>query len=90
MLAEDDPLFTNWDQDETALQGRYWEQDPARVGAELTAAAARIEATIGGVAPEQYERAGRRSNGSVFTVETLVQYFAHDLVHHAHDIAPAG
>jgi hypothetical protein len=38
------------------------------------------------VTGEQWARPGRRSNGSVFTIETLVQYFAHDLVHHAHDI----
>src|SRR3712207_2854126 len=28
MLAEDDPEFENWDQDETALAERYWEQRP--------------------------------------------------------------
>ena len=28
MLDEDDPLFANWDQDETAVAERYSEQDP--------------------------------------------------------------
>jgi hypothetical protein len=32
------------------------------------------------------ERVGRRSNGSTFTVETLGQYFLHDIVHHLHDV----
>ena len=40
MLAEDDPLFENWDQDAAALAGAYREQDPATVAAELAAAAA--------------------------------------------------
>ena len=31
MLAEDDPLFPNWDQDATAREERYDEQDPATV-----------------------------------------------------------
>jgi hypothetical protein len=86
MLTRDDPLFANWDQDETALERRYGEQEPARVGTELDAAGARISATIQGVSAEQWARPGRRSNGSVFTVDTLTRYFAHDLVHHAHDV----
>jgi hypothetical protein len=86
MLTEDDPLFANWDQDATALEQQYWRQRPAQVSTELEVAAARIGATIAGVAGAQWDRPGRRSNGSVFTVETLVRYFAHDLVHHAHDI----
>ena len=35
MLAQDDPLYPNWDQDETAVAERYGEQDPAVVSAEL-------------------------------------------------------
>ena len=39
MLTEDDPLYPNWDQDETAIADRYDTQDPATVAAELAAAA---------------------------------------------------
>ena len=35
MLAEDDPTFANWDQDVTAVEQRYDEQDPATVADEL-------------------------------------------------------
>src|SRR5271168_4426528 len=42
MLTEDDPLYPNWDQDETAITSRYAEQDPAEVAAELTVAAASL------------------------------------------------
>ena len=45
MLDQDDPLFANWDQDETALADRYDLQDPATVAAELTAAAEAVAAT---------------------------------------------
>jgi hypothetical protein len=86
MLTEDDPLFANWDQDATALDDRYWEQSPPVVAAELGRVGAAVAARFGSVAPDQRHRPGRRSNGSTFTVETLGQYFAHDLVHHVHDV----
>jgi hypothetical protein len=86
MLTEDDPLFANWDQDETALAERYWTQDPAVVSAELAEAAERIADGFAGVHGEQWERPSRRSNGSVFTVDTFGRYFVHDVVHHVHDI----
>lgn len=86
MLEQDDPQFANWDQDETALQKRYWESDPAVVSVELGTAADGAVAAFGTVHGLQWERTGRRSNGSVFTVETLGQYFVHDLVHHLSDI----
>jgi hypothetical protein len=89
LLDEDDPLFANWDQDETALAKRYWEQEPAVVSDELNQAASAMEAAIEAVGADQWTRAGRRSNGSQFTVETLIRYYLHDLVHHAHDVRPA-
>jgi hypothetical protein len=88
MLTEDDPVFGNWDQDETALAERYWEQEPAVVSDALDDALGRMIETIGPVDPAERTRPGRRSNGSPFTVETLCRYFLHDLVHHAHDVSP--
>lgn len=92
MLTQEDPLFPNWDQDATALAERYWSQDRAVVAAELTEAAEAIARTIDGVAVHQWSRPGRRSNGSLFTVDSLARYFLHDLLHHLHDVcgqAPA-
>lgn len=86
MLDSDDPLFTNWDQDETALAERYDLQDPAVVGPELTAAAADVAAVYAGVRDEQWQRPGRRSDGSVFTVESFGRYHLHDVVHHLWDV----
>ena len=89
MLAEDDPQFANWDQDATAIEQRYWEQDPAAVLAQLRPAAESIGAAFAAVSAEQQQRRGRRSDGAAFTVDTLGRYFVHDLVHHARDIGAA-
>ena len=86
LLEEDDPEFANWDQDATALADRYDLQDPVVVADELADAADVIADRFDSVRPDQVERPGRRSNGSVFTVRTLGQYFLHDVVHHLHDV----
>jgi hypothetical protein len=86
MLEQDDPLWANWDQDATAIESRYAEQDPATVAVELVEAAADVAAIYAQVEGEQWQRPGRRSNGSVFTVETLGVYHLHDVRHHLHDI----
>jgi hypothetical protein len=86
MLEQDDPAFANWDQDATAVAERYDLQDPGRVADELADAAASLAAAFAGVRSDQWARTGRRSNGSTFTVETLGQYFLHDVVHHLHDV----
>ncbi|MBO3089622.1 DinB family protein [Cellulomonas dongxiuzhuiae] len=86
MVEQDDPLFANWDQDATALAERYDLQDPAVVADELARAADLTADRFDAVAPDAWERTGRRSNGSLFTVRTLGQYFLHDVVHHLHDV----
>lgn len=87
MLSEDDPQFANWDQDETAVADDYGSQDPATVAEEVVASAAAVAAAYAGVSGDQWQRPGTRSNGDVFTVETLARYHLHDLVHHAHDVS---
>ena len=87
MLSEDDPVFANWDQDETALEKRYWEQDPAQLDEQLRRHAERIAAAFAAVDGAQWDRPGRRSNGSQFTVDTFARYFLHDLAHHAWDVS---
>jgi len=89
MLDDDDPLFANWDQDETAVVERYWTQDPAVVSAELAAAGEQVAASFAAVDGEQWRRRGRRSDGAVFTVESFGRYFVHDWVHHAWDVGAA-
>lgn len=86
MLTEDDPLFPNWDQDETAVTDRYGEQDPAEVTRQLSAAADTLADGFAAVRGDQWRRPGRRSDGAAFTVETFGRYFIHDPVHHLYDV----
>lgn len=86
MLTEDEPRFANWDQDETAIEARYDEQDPAEVDVDLIEAAGHVAGLYSTVTAETSGRRGFRSNGSVFTVETLGLYHLHDVVHHVHDV----
>ena len=88
---QDEPRFANWDQDVTARESRYWEADPAQVSAQLVVAAGVAAAAFDAVADAEWDRKGFRSNGSEFTLRTLGLYFAHDVVHHLHDVgAPVG
>lgn len=86
MLDQVDPEFANWDQDAIAVEQRYAEQDPATVSVELVEAAADAAGLYATVRADQWQRSGRRSNGSAFTVETLGRYHLHDVVHHLHDV----
>jgi hypothetical protein len=86
MLTEDDPLFPNWDQDETATADRYEEQDPAEVARQLGAAAEPLAGRFADVSQDQWRRTGRRSDGAAFTIETFGRYFIHDPVHHLYDV----
>jgi hypothetical protein len=90
MLTEDDPQFENWDQDATAITERYEAQNPAEVGPQLQAAASAIAEAFAVVTNPQWSRPGRRSNGSVFTVDTFACYFLHDLAHHVWDVTRLG
>ena len=86
MLAEDDPLFDNWDQDTTAIEDDYAAQDPTQVAAQLAGAAEGAAAAFAAVPDEAWSRTGRRSDGARFTVESLGRYFVHDPEHHLWDV----
>ncbi len=89
MLEHDEPQFENWDQDVTALEERYDLQDPSVVGPEVVEAAEVVAAQydeLAGAGEQVRSRRGVRSDGSVFTIDSLGRYHLHDLVHHAHDV----
>lgn len=86
MLQQHDPAFANWDQHATALDDRYWEQDPATVAEQYAVEAERTAAIFDTVSGDAWQRPGTRSNGSRFTVASLVNYFQHDIAHHLHDV----
>jgi hypothetical protein len=87
MLAQDDPDFANWDQDESAVADRYGDEDPAAVAAAIDEAGARLADRFASVEGDAWRRTGNRSDGATFTVETFARYFAHDPVHHLDDVA---
>jgi hypothetical protein len=87
MLTHDGPQFPNWDQDATAVEDRYGEQDALVVVGELAMAAEIIAAHFDDIAPDQWQRTGRRSDGADFTVESFGRYFIHDPVHHLYSTA---
>jgi DinB family protein len=86
MLTQDDPAYANWDQDQTAIDDHYDEQDPAVVARELTAAADQLAVRFDSVHGADWERTGTRSDGARFTVESFARYFVHDPIHHVHDV----
>jgi hypothetical protein len=86
MLREDDPLYPNWDQDATAVEERYREQDPAAVFAQLHDAANALADAFDGVVGDQWLRRGRRGDGARFSIAGFSRYLLHDPVHHLHDV----
>lgn len=86
MLTEDDPLFPNWDQDASAVDDRYDEQDPTRVVEELRSAAEDLAMRLDRVIGTEWDRPGRRSDGASFTLATIARYMIHDPVHHIWDV----
>lgn len=89
MLGQDDPEFADWDQDATAVEEDHFHQEAAQVALALAEEAAATAAAFDAVQPEDWQRRGRRSNGSRFTVATFAVYFLHDVEHHVHDIDAA-
>lgn len=86
MLRSDDPPLPNWDQDAAAVEGRYFEARPEQVGQEYAEGAQVLAGAFDTVPDDGWERPGRRSDGSAFTVLTLGLYCLHDLEHHLHDV----
>ena len=86
MLREEDPLYPNWDQDATAVEERYREQDPAVVSGQLRDAATALAGAFDAVEGEHWFRRARRSDGARFTIASFGRYFLHDPVHHLYDV----
>lgn len=89
MLDEDDPFYDNWDQDVTAVEEQYNQQDPATVAVELSTAGDELGAAFSSVADERWGRRGRRSDGAAFTIDSIGRYYLHDIEHHLWDVTGA-
>lgn len=86
MLETVEPSFENWDQDATAIEDRYDLQNPETVVGELRQAGLSLAARFQSVTPGQWTRRGFRSDGSVFSVDSIARYLMHDPVHHLWDV----
>lgn len=86
MLTGEHPVFANWDQDRTALEHHYAEQDPATVSLALSTASAALADVYTAVSGPQWDLLGDRSDGSSFSVLSLGRYALHDLGHHLWDV----
>ena len=86
MLTTHEPAFANWDQDRTAEQERYGEQDPTEVAVALAQNAQLLAQRFGTVRGADWDRSGTRSDGARFTVASLGRYLVHDPVHHVFDM----
>ncbi len=87
MLTENGPHYDNWDQDITARDDDYANQDAADVARQLEAAAEVLALTFESITSDyQWQRTGFRSDGSSFTIESISRYMIHDTIHHLVDI----
>ena len=86
MLEIDRPSFENWDQDATAVEDRYDLQVADDVAQELHDAGMTLAARFDTVGDNQWSRRGFRSDGSVFTIDSIAKYLMHDPVHHLWDV----
>jgi hypothetical protein len=86
MLAEENPTFENWDQDRTAVEEQYEQQDPEEVAAGIADAAGRLARLYESLPTGASTRGGIRSDGARFTVESFGRYVLHDPVHHLKDV----
>lgn len=86
MLKKPDPTFKNWDQDAAAVDKKYAEQDPNKVAYELAVNAGRLADIYDRLHLDEWERSGTRSDGKVFTVQSIGLYCLHDATHHVADV----
>ncbi len=87
MLDQDDAELASWDQDAVAVEDGYDVQDPGEVATELVENAAEAAAVYTSLTDEQAQRTGRRSDGQVFSVQTIGRYHLHEVVHHLWDVS---
>jgi hypothetical protein len=87
MLSVDDARFADWDQDVTAVEDRYAEQQPVEVAPALVAAGEQIAGDFDAVSGPAWDRVAERSDGARFTTASFGRYFLHDIQHHLHDVA---
>ncbi|MDO4916441.1 MAG: DinB family protein [Rothia sp. (in: high G+C Gram-positive bacteria)] len=84
MLVQDNPEFANWNQDAAAAEGDYINRPVGHVKRDLLTNLQHAVAEFNRVPGDLLARRGRRGDGEEFTIQTLAEYFVHDLEHHIH------
>lgn len=87
MLLREGPSYEDWDQEQAAKDGQYSVLDPIGVADDLRISAGDLLRDAGALSAEELQREGYRSDGYTFTIETLLQYYLHELVHHWWDVS---
>lgn len=86
VLEQDDPLLESWDQNQAALSGGYFELDPQDLSGQCATSLLELAGLLDGIAVDQWDRSARRGDGWIMTLEGLVNYYLHDLIHHLADV----
>lgn len=85
--ADGEPVqFENWDQGAAALENEYWKANGHATSVLIREGAEESAKDWAEPKGEQWSWVGVRGDGAEFTTETLGLYFAHDLIHHLHDV----
>lgn len=84
MMKKDNPEFPDWNQDATAIEKDYANEDPDKVSYALAVNAGKMADLFDKV--RDWNRPGVRTDGSAFTIGTIAVYLLHDPVHHLHDV----
>lgn len=73
VLDQDDPTFPNWEQDATAIERSYGQQNPQVVATELQQSLDALIEQLDAIPDGAWDRPALRDNGSRFTLVTLVR-----------------
>jgi DinB family protein len=86
--AEQTPRFDSMRRDERAVEERYNEQDPLRVGGAIAVAAGELTSTLAALDDADWQRTGIYPwpLPETRTVEWISRRTAHELAHHLFDI----
>lgn len=79
------PTFKDWDQEQAAIDGKYADEDPAKVAYALASNAGKVADVLDRVRGEDWDKQGTRSDGREFTVESIARYLIQEIEHHLWD-----
>ncbi len=86
MLAVYNPPLTDWDGEAVAVRRNYHSRRPAEVSEDLVRCTKATVDVMRTVLGKQWDRPGRRSDGTDFTIGSLTQYISHEVHHHLYDV----